>query len=97
MPQMETWSIQRIVHRDEAVDVDGSGFSSVARLKLNQFLQALCREAGVRLRFGQHLESIAELGPADLVVGADGVNSMVRGSLQRTFQPRIEWLTNKFA
>lgn len=97
MPQMETWPIQRIVHRNEAIDIDGNGFSSVARLKLNEFLQALCRDAGVMLRFGQHVESIVELGPADLVVGADGVNSIVRHSLEQTFQPRIEWLTNKFA
>ena len=30
----------------------------------------------------------------DLVVGADGLNSVVRSSL--AFQPRIEMLTNKF-
>ena len=47
LPRMETWPIQRIVHRDERVDIDGNGFSAIARLELNRFLQALCRDAGV--------------------------------------------------
>ncbi|HSA71966.1 MAG TPA: FAD-dependent monooxygenase, partial [Burkholderiales bacterium] len=34
---------------------------------------------------------------ADLLVGADGVNSMVRRSLAERLQPRIRYLTNKFA
>jgi len=31
---METWPIQRVVHRDTAVDVDGNGFCAVERLLL---------------------------------------------------------------
>ena len=31
--------MQRIVHRDEHVDIDGNGFSAIGRLELNQFLQ----------------------------------------------------------
>lgn len=97
LPRMESWPIQRIVHREEAVDIDGNGFSSIARLKLNQFLQTLCAEAGVRMQFGAVVASLEELGPADLIVGADGLNSLVRRSFETAFQPRVEWLTNKFA
>ena len=51
-----------------------------------------------RVEFGRTLESLAPLADCDLVVGADGVNSLVRRSCTRErFQPRIEWLTNKFA
>jgi len=89
---MESWPIQRIVHRDVAVDIDGNGFSGIARLKLLQILQDECEAAGVRLQFG---EPIMELPRGfDLVVGADGLNSLVRERL--AFRPRIEWLTNKF-
>jgi len=96
-PRMEAWPIQRIVHRGEAVDIDGNGFASIARLKLNQFLQQLCREAGVRTFFGKAVSSLEELGAADLVVGADGLNSLVRRSFETRFEPQVEWLTNKFA
>src|SRR5256885_15132747 len=33
----------------------------------------------------------------DLLVGADGVNSMVRKANEQVFKPRMELLTNKFA
>ncbi|HEX7249365.1 MAG TPA: NAD(P)-binding protein, partial [Burkholderiales bacterium] len=44
--RMESWPMQRIVHRSEAVDVDGNGFSAIGRLDLLQFLQGLCAKAG---------------------------------------------------
>jgi len=97
LPRMESWPMQRIVHRDEAVDIDGNGFSSIARLKLNEFLQQLCADAGVRMQFGTPVASLDELGPADLVVGADGLNSLARRSFEAEFEPQVDWLTNKFA
>jgi benzoate-CoA ligase family protein len=97
VPRMESWAMQRIVHREQRVDIDGNGFSAVARLALNQFLETLCENTGVELRFGQRIESLSDLGEADLLVGADGVNSVVRRCLEDRFQPRMDWLTNKFA
>jgi 2-polyprenyl-6-methoxyphenol hydroxylase-like FAD-dependent oxidoreductase len=97
MPRMESWPIQRIVHRDERVDIDGNGFSAIARLKLNQFLHELCRDAGVPIEFGRTVRSLDELSGADLIVGADGLNSLVRTSLASAFEPSVEWLGNKFA
>ena len=89
--RMESWPVQRIVHRGEAIDIDGNGFSAIARLDLLRFLQQRCREAGVTMRFGERLESVPA---ADLVVGADGLNSKVRES--GPFRPQIEWLNNRF-
>ncbi|MBM3368749.1 MAG: monooxygenase [Betaproteobacteria bacterium] len=95
--RMETWSMQRIVHRGEAVDIDGNGFSAIGRLELLQFLQPLCREAGVALHFGRAIASSADLGEADLVVAADGVNSTLRTGREAAFGTRTEWLSNRFA
>lgn len=89
--------MQRIVHRGESVDIDGNGFSAIGRLELLQFLQPLCREAGVALHYGRTIASAAELGEADLVVAADGVNSTLRTGREADFGTRIEWLGNRFA
>ena len=43
--------MQRIVHRDEQVEIDGNGFSAIGRLELNQFLQELCAAAGVGIEY----------------------------------------------
>ena len=95
--RMQAWPMQRIVHRHEQVDIDGNGFSAIGRQSLNRFLQDLCRDAGVRLEFGRSIGSLDDLAEADLVVGADGANSFVRRSLESRFEPRIEWLENRFA
>jgi 2-polyprenyl-6-methoxyphenol hydroxylase-like FAD-dependent oxidoreductase len=94
---MERWPIQRIVHRGERVDIDGNGFSSIARLRLLEILGDLCADAGVAVRWGSAVASLGEIGDADLVVGADGHNSLVRRSLADRFAPAVETLTNRFA
>jgi 2-polyprenyl-6-methoxyphenol hydroxylase-like FAD-dependent oxidoreductase len=95
--RMESWPMQRIVHRDMVVDIDGNGFSAIERLTLNRFLQSLCAGCGVSVTYGREVQNLEAFAGADLVVGADGVNSFVRRSLSERFQPQVEWLTNKFA
>jgi anthraniloyl-CoA monooxygenase len=53
----------------------GHSFSAIARKRLLEILQERCREVGVTLEFGVEVE---ELPDADLVVGSDGANSLVR-------------------
>lgn len=96
--RMERWPDLTIVHRDERVPIDGNGFSSIGRLELLRSLHDLCREAGVSLCFEAPFESLAELrAGADLVVGADGINSRVRAALESGFRPRTEILGNRYA
>ncbi len=95
--RLESWPMQRIVHRDEQVDIDGNGFSAIGRLDLNQFLQELCLGAGVGAEYERAIASLDDLSSCDLIVGADGANSFVRRALESEFEPRVEWLTNRFA
>ena len=97
MPRLESWPMQRIVHRDEPVEIDGNGFSAVGRLELNQFLQSLCAAAGVEVGYRRAITTLEEVDDCDLLVGADGANSIVRRSLEPAFAPQIDWLTNRFA
>ena len=66
MPQLESWPTQRIVHRDERVEIDGNGFSAIGRLELNRFLDELCRAAGVDVIYNQFIESLAQAKDCDL-------------------------------
>ncbi len=93
---METWPMQRIVHRDEAVDIDGNGFCAIGRLELLRLLQAECARAGIVVVYRTTVTSFAPFAGCDLVVGADGVNSFVRKVHAEAFRPAVEWLTNRF-
>jgi 2-polyprenyl-6-methoxyphenol hydroxylase-like FAD-dependent oxidoreductase len=95
--RLESWPMQRIVHRDERVEVDGNGFSAIGRLELNQFLQTLCASAGVKIEYEKPIVSPNDLPDGDLLVGADGANSVVRRALEEDFAPQTEWLSNRFA
>jgi 2-polyprenyl-6-methoxyphenol hydroxylase-like FAD-dependent oxidoreductase len=95
--RLESWPMQRIVHHDQRVDIDGNGFSAIGRLELNQFLQELCVKADVSIEYRRAVATLDEVEDCDLLVGADGGNSFVRQALQEEFEPRLEWLTNHFA
>ena len=95
--RLESWPMQRIVHRDERVDIDGNGFSAIGRLELNQFLDELCRSAGVRIEYERIVDALDRVRDCDLLVGADGANSFVRRAQEGEFATRIQWLTNRFA
>ncbi|HEX3710340.1 MAG TPA: FAD-dependent monooxygenase [Pseudolabrys sp.] len=96
-PQMESWQDMTLVHRGERVVIDGIGFAAVGRLKLLQLLQARATSVGVKLVYRRAVNDLAALDGFDLVVGADGVNSLVRNSDVAAFGARVTQLGNRFA
>jgi 2-polyprenyl-6-methoxyphenol hydroxylase-like FAD-dependent oxidoreductase len=96
-PHMESWNDITVVHRGERVVIDGVGFAAIGRLKLLQLLQERARSAGVAPVYGRVVRSLDELAGVDLIVGADGVNSLVRRSYEREFGATTRLLTNRFA
>ena len=91
----ETWDNVDVVHRDRKVTVRGNHFSGIARLKLLNILQERCAELGVSLRFRTEADADAMLD-ADLVVGADGVNSEVRRRFAESFEPDLSVRHNRY-
>ena len=85
-PQMESWNNITLNLRGESVAIDGVGFSSIGRLELLQLLQQRARAAGVTPRFDTLIQSVDQLDGYDLIVAADGLNSLVRRSLRGRFR-----------
>jgi len=96
-PHMESWNDITLVHKNERVVIDGIGFAAIGRLKLLQLLQERAKGAGVQLQFDRTVSSLAEFADADLIVGADGVNSLVRKSFASEFGAAVTLMNNRFA
>jgi len=96
-PHMESWSNITLNHAGERIEIDGVGFSAIARLELLQLLQARARSVGIAPRFETMITSLDQLAGYDLIVAADGLNSLVRRSYEGDFKTSIYYIDNKFA
>jgi 2-polyprenyl-6-methoxyphenol hydroxylase-like FAD-dependent oxidoreductase len=96
-PQMESWNDITLAIKNERIIIDGIGFAAIGRLKLLQLLQERTRAAGVTLQFDRTIKSLDELPDTDLIVGADGLNSLVRRTFSDEFGASIVLLDNRFA
>jgi 2-polyprenyl-6-methoxyphenol hydroxylase-like FAD-dependent oxidoreductase len=96
-PRLETWREITLYHRGEQVRIDGMGFSAIGRLELIQLLQKRASSVGATLEFSHIVHSLEELAGVDLIVAADGLNSLVRRTFEGDFSPTLSYLDNKFA
>jgi 2-polyprenyl-6-methoxyphenol hydroxylase-like FAD-dependent oxidoreductase len=96
-PRMESWKNITLNLRGESVEIDGVGFSSIGRLELLKILQQRVRDAGVAPRYDTLVQSLDQFTDYDLIVAADGLNSLVRRSFEREFGASISHSANKFA
>ncbi|WP_158887808.1 FAD-dependent monooxygenase [Amycolatopsis anabasis] len=80
------WDAIDISFGGKLVRSRGHAFSAIARKQLLNILQRRCRELGVELRFGHEVTAEEFTArDADLLVAADGVNSLVRKSRAEAF------------
>lgn len=92
-PHMVRWSDIDIVHRGRKVTIDGIGFAGIGRLALLQLLQKRAAGLGVIPEYDRFIHDTHDLD-ADLIIGADGLNSRVRA--QGNFGDMITHQSNRF-
>ncbi len=96
-PRMESWKNITLNLRGESAVIDGVGFSSIGRLDLLTILQQRAASVGVAPRYDTVVQSVEQLTGYDLIVAADGLNSLVRRSFEREFGATVSHSSNKFA
>ena len=83
-------------YKGRVLKSSGHGFSGIRRLTLLQILQRRAADLGVRVRYQAEDPGVAAHQDADLIVGADGINSRVRETLAGHFKPATETRSNRF-
>lgn len=91
-----TWDNVDVVHRGERITIRGNRFSGVGRFAFLKVFQRRCEELGVRLVFRRNVPDLDGLPACDLLVGADGANSLVRRTYAATLRPALESGRNKY-
>ncbi len=95
-PHMETWQNMTLQLPTDSVVLDGVGFSAVGRLELIEILRRRAEALGVEISFSHLVTSLDQID-ADVVVGADGLNSLVRRTFEADFAPQLDYFSNHFA
>lgn len=90
------WDDIDVHYRNRVLSSTGHGFSGLERSALLEVLAGRARELGVDLHAETEVIDPAAHLDADVVVGADGVNSGVRERWRDDFGPAIDWRPNKF-
>ena len=90
------WQDIETYYPGECTVSTGHGFSALSRKRLLLILQERCRELGVKLEFEREVVNLDEFADADLILGADGVKSLVRDLHQERFRPHLDWRECRF-
>lgn len=87
--QFVIWDAIDTYYRDERIRCGGHVIASISRKHLLGILQQRCLELGIPISFGHEINDLAELRDYDLLIAADGINSIVRRTYADRFQPSI--------
>jgi anthraniloyl-CoA monooxygenase len=89
------WDDIDIHFRGTTITSGGHGFAGIARQTLLDILRRRAEALGVRLQYRTEVEDESSLH-ADLIVGADGVNSGVRRRHRDAFEPDLDVRTARY-
>ena len=91
------WGDIHVHHFSEERFVSGGhGFAAAGRRRLLEILSQRAVDLGADVRFDTDIQRLDDLPEADLIVGADGANSMVRRALGKTLGPSVDLRLNKY-
>ena len=90
------WDAIEIHHEGTVFTSTGHAFSGLSRKALLRLLADRCRSLGVKLCFQREVQDPETLRDADLVLAADGGNSLVRERYREHFRPAVDVRPNKF-
>jgi 2-polyprenyl-6-methoxyphenol hydroxylase-like FAD-dependent oxidoreductase len=96
-PALEFWSDSILDLKGAVIRIDGMGYAGIGRLRLLEILRTRASAVGIEALYARSVVSVDELGEADLIVGADGANSLLRKSKEADLGTSIEFCTNRFA
>jgi anthraniloyl-CoA monooxygenase len=90
------WDPVDIAFAGARIRARGNRFAAISRKRLLAILQQRCRQVGITLEFRHEITDPAEILDADLVLGADGINSRTRARFASTFGPRLDVEGSKY-
>ena len=90
------WDEIEVRYKGDRIRSGGHGFAGMSRQKLLDILQGRCRDVGVKMLFEHDITDISAYRDADLLLGSDGINSLVREAYKESFKPTIDMRLTKF-
>ncbi|HET7338508.1 MAG TPA: bifunctional salicylyl-CoA 5-hydroxylase/oxidoreductase [Candidatus Dormibacteraeota bacterium] len=85
------WDDIDVHFKGQVLTSGGHGFAAISRQRLLAILRERCEEFGVRIHQRELAPDLAQLRAShDLVVAADGVNSLTRSGGAEVFQPQLD-------
>ena len=83
------WNAIDIYYQDTKIRSRGHVFTGISRKILLNILQRRCQTLGVQIEFEREVRDLEEFADADLIVGADGINGLVRRTYGEFFKPQV--------
>src|SRR6266516_4393856 len=96
VPHFHDWDDIDVHFNGTVVTSTGHGFSGLSRRALLAILRRRAEALGVCLEVGTEVADVGAFLGADLVVAADGFNSVVRGQFADRFRPTVDWRPNRY-
>ena len=84
------WDAIDVFYGGETIRCGGHIIASISRKQLLSILQQRCEELGITLQFSCEINDLADLRDYDLLIAADGLNSIARKTYASFLKPTVE-------